>query len=301
MIAKTIISSVIKGSIADRCGVNAVLAVDDILRIGNSSDSASSVCLKKGSSSEISDNLSLECTDRSVSDLPVQIFGLSEGVTAGSAGRIAAKTALESLLFDIGDYIRKHDSKYLDIADLADMVSENADHAVRQQLTAWQGIITGTSLAWIMIENDIAYTYSVGDSLLALYRDDKFYRITDPIDKADMLAQDFFLGFRSRDNRLVPANLNRMPLKKGDIILLLSSEITGALCNDEIAELLTKPEAFASLANSICEAARYKGSENELAALTVKVHAVDEPPLAPSVRNDKPFKKSRLKKIKDRA
>lgn len=297
MITKTIISSVIKSKADNRCGVNALLAVDDILRIGVYSESVVSGGLENTSKSEAADTNSSDCTDRRASDLPVQIFGLAEGTAEGSIGRIAAVTALESLRFDIGEYIRKHDSKKLDIADFADLVSENADHAVRQQLTAWQGIQIGTSLAWIMIENDVAYTYSVGDALLALFRDNKLYRITDPINKSDMVAQDFFLGYRSKESRLLPANLNRMPLHKGDVILILSSEITKVLTDERIAEILSRPEAFASVADSICEAARYEGSIYETAVLTVKVHSIEEQPSAPIFQKEKPVKKSRLKKI----
>ena len=297
MITKTIISSVIKSKADNRCGVNALLAVDDILQIGVYSESVVSGGLEKASKPEAVDTTSSGCTDRRASDLPVQIFGLAEGIAAGSIGRIAAVTALESLLFDIGEYIRKHDSKKLDIADFADLISENADHAVRQQLTAWQGMQIGTSLAWIMIENDVAYTYSVGDALLALFRDNKLYRITDPINKSDMVAQDFFLGYRSKESRLIPANLNRMPLHKGDVILILSSEITKVLTDERIAEILSRPEAFASVADSICEAARYEGSIYETAVLTVKVHSIEEQPSAPIFQKEKPVKKSRLKKI----
>ncbi|NLW10861.1 MAG: hypothetical protein GX028_02455 [Clostridiaceae bacterium] len=300
MITKTINSSIIVNSDVRLSGINAILAVDDILQIGNISDTAVSERFSASVSESANSDNDSNCTDRRLSDLPVQIFAIAEGITTGATGRIAARTAVESLLFDVGDYIRKRDFVNLDIADFADIVSENADHAIRQQLTAWQGIQTGTSLAWIMIEKDIAYTYSVGDAALVLYREGMLYRITDPVDKNEMLLQDFYLGYRSRDCRLLPANLNRMPLKKSDIILLLSSELSRMLDDHEIETVLARPDAFASIASSLCDAARSKGTLQELAAATVKVHAIENPPQAPQQQDNRTVKKSRIKKLKSR-
>lgn len=297
MITKTIVSSVIKGGNADQCGINAILAVDRIIQIGCKSASAFAERNKELTASSDLAEASNDHTDRKVSDLPVQIFGLAEGIMNGATGKIAAATAVEALLFDTNEYVRKLNRMELDIADFADLVSENADHAVRQQLTAWQGMQTGASLAWILIENDVAYTYSVGDATLALYREDKLYRITEQIDRETILSQDLFLGYRSKEARLMPANLNRMPLNKGDIILLMSSAISEVISDDEIAEIVARPEAFAAIADSLCDAAGGQDNSKELAVISVKVHAIEEQPSAPLAQTDTGMKKSRLKKI----
>lgn len=273
MITKTLNSSIIDKKGHDDSRSIALLAVDEIL-LGN--------------------------VEQRSCDMPVQVFGIAEGVSVGEAGRIAAEVALESLRYDISEYVNRRDRVRLDIADFADSVSEHADHAVRQQLTAWQGTRTGATLAWIMIENDIAYTYGVGDSTLALYRDDKLYIITDTLEDGEMIAKDFFLGYRSRDGRLIPANLNRMPLQKGDIILLLSSEITKNLNNIDISDILNSPNAFAGLPVTLCNNARNRGAVESLAATAVKIHAIDDIPQAPPLQDPKTVRKSRLKKIRSK-
>ncbi len=278
MIAKILTTSIIKQR-SNKLTEAAALIVDDI-----------SGCLDREDETSQSNNLT-NIINKSC-DMPVQIYGAAHGVGNTAAGSIAAVTALQSVLYDVNKYIGEYARDDYDFADLADRISEHADHAVRQQLAAYYGLRAGTGLSWLLIEDDVAYTYSLGNSDIFLYRADKLYKITSSIENS---TQDTHLGYRAHEGRIIPQNLNRMPLQIGDIIIIAGRNFSEKVDQFDLEAKLGDLGAFSGVSALIEEMLADAGGS--VAVVVCKVSAINDQIPAPVDKGEQKVKHSRIRKM----
>ena len=144
---------------------------------------------------------------RGSSDHPLQLYAVADGMGGYGIGDLAARVALWSLQENIAIYQTRTGRKIMDFAELAERVSDDMDQSVRQQLTAWQGMPVGASVSWLMIENDAAYTMSMGQNRIYLFRHGRLYCMTqDHINRKHGNRPDLYYGFRPHESRMMPDN-----------------------------------------------------------------------------------------------
>lgn len=213
---------------------------------------------------------------RSGSSENIQLFAVADGMGGHNIGDLAAKTALQTLKDDVDLYIRSIGKKVIDFAELADIASEDIDRCVRQQLVAWQGMPVGTTLSWLLIYNDSAYTMSIGHSRIYLFRQNKLYCVTrDHRTPENGSRPDLYYGFRAEESRIIPDNLNRLPLQKGDVLLLTTDGITNVLSDETIESVLSSPQAYVNQVHRLKDLALASGSRDNMCIAAVRVQAVE--------------------------
>jgi protein phosphatase len=221
-----------------------------------------------------SDDSTLE--KRSGSDKSTQLFAVADGMGGHNIGDLASLTALEALQYEVDLYFKNVGKKEIDFAKLADNVSESVDRCVRQQLVAWQGMPVGTTLSWLLISKDSAYTMSIGHSRIYLFRQNKLFCVTrDHKTSGKSSRPDLYYGFRSDESRIIPDNLNRLPLQKGDILLLTTDGITNVLTDETIESVLSSPQAFVSQIHQLKDLSLASDSRDNMCVVAVRVQSVE--------------------------
>lgn len=213
---------------------------------------------------------------RSGSEGYSQLFAVADGMGGHNIGDLASKTALQTLKDDVDLYVKNIGKKVIDFAELADIASEDIDRCVRQQLVAWQGMPVGTTLSWLLIYNDSAYTMSIGHSRIYLFRQNKLFCVTRDHRSADRGSRpDLYYGFRADESRIIPDNLNRLPLQKGDVLLLMTDGITNVLSDESIEVVLSSPQAFVNQVHRLKDLALASGSKDNMCVVAVRIQSVD--------------------------
>ncbi len=78
----------------------------------------------------------------------------------------------------------------------------------------------------------------------------------------------------------VQAEIHKVQLREGDIILLCSDGLTEAVADDRIAAILTRDEAPKALANRLVEAALDSGAPDNVSVIVARYHQPDVNPAA---------------------
>lgn len=200
----------------------------------------------------------------------LQFFAVADGMGGSGIGDVAAQTVLQVL-----DQHRRWQQAggRFDFVSFARDYIEHANQAVCQLLASYQGLPVGTTLSLLVIDRDTAYTVSLGNSRVYLYRDGQLYRLTeDHINRLpDRRQLTRYIGVFQEDAASEAENLTRTVLNKGDIFLLASDGITDYLTDEAIAGRLATPLAFVQQIRLLRNLALQAGGGDNLALIGVKI------------------------------
>lgn len=205
-----------------------------------------------------------------VSSESPQFFAVADGTGGGGIGDLASRTAMQVL-----DRQRRglNPNSRFDFANFARDTVDLANRAVGEQLASFEGLDVGTTLSLLAIEKDTAYTISLGDSRIYLYRDGRLQCLT-----TDHISQmpDFHqlaghVGFLTDSAIVESDNMTRTELVRGDVFLLLTDGVTDVLTDGQIQAALGEPVAFVQQIQNLRERALHLGSRDNLSLIGVKI------------------------------
>jgi protein phosphatase len=205
-----------------------------------------------------------------VTDDALQFYAVTDGMGGTGVGDLAAQTALGIL----DQYRRRLQAGRFDFSTFARDYIDQTNQAICHLLASYQGLPVGTTLSLLIIEREAAYTISLGNSRVYLYRDGKLYRLTE--DHVDLLPDrrrlTRYLGlFQDEDALLAAENLTRTALSKGDVFLLTTDGVTDLIDDETIEAQLASPVAFVQQIRQLQDLVLQAGGRDNLALIGVKV------------------------------
>lgn len=200
----------------------------------------------------------------------LQFYAVSDGM-GGGLGELSARRILQVL-----DHQRQmilQGRIRFEFMSFARSYINDAKQALRHLQMDHQGLSAGSMLSLLIIHHDKAYTVSLGTSRIYLYRDGTLYRMTDDHLDGDpgRLQLTRFVGVSSHQGEIVPENMTRTILNRGDIFLITSDGITHNLEDNDLVACLSDPAAFVNQIRSIQDAAMQKGGRENMALVGVKI------------------------------
>jgi PPM family protein phosphatase len=203
------------------------------------------------------------------SDSP-QFYAVADGTGGGGIGDLASRTVMQVL-----DRQRRaiNPGSRFDFANFARDTVDMANRAVCEQLASFEGLAIGTTFSLLAIEQDTAYTISLGDSRIYLFRDGQLQCLT-----TDHISQmpDFHqmaghVGFLTDSAIVESDNMTRTALVRGDVFLLLTDGVTDILTDEQIQAALNEPVAFVQQIQNLRERTLQLGSRDNLSLIGVKI------------------------------
>jgi serine/threonine protein phosphatase PrpC len=204
------------------------------------------------------------------SEEPRQFYAVTDGMGGHEVGDLAAETVLAIL-----DQHRRRlqGGSRFDFVDFARDFVDHANSVVCQLLERYQGLTVGTTLAALIIDRETAYTISVGNSRIYLFRDGRLYCLTrDHVEYLpDQRRLTRYFGIAD-DTALVGAeNLTRTAIQRGDIFLLTTDGITDLLSDEVLAGQLGAPAAFVQKIRQLQNLAFNAGAPDNLALIGIRI------------------------------
>ena len=86
---------------------------------------------------------------------------------------------------------------------------------------------------------------------------------------------------------MMPDNLNRLPLERGDVILLTSDGITLAVPDEAIEATFRSPDAFVNQVRKLIETALNAGGRDNMSAIAIRIQSVEDAKMVPEAGNQK--------------
>ena len=211
---------------------------------------------------------------------PMYLFILCDGMGGHNAGNIASYYTAHWLF---KEFYEEKPQKYLRYWFVKKIKSIN-DKIYKMGLrnSAYYGM--GTTLLAFVSYGNKSYVFSVGDSRLYLCSNSQLTQITEDqspvwnrykagkITKAQIIKQPdkniitAAIGLPTPPEILV----NKINLKKDDVILMCSDGITDVLTDDEIKESMAVPMNLTQKAEELLDNARLKGSIDDATVILIK-------------------------------
>ena len=206
-----------------------------------------------------------------------QIFA----VTDGMGGRGIGDTASQAVLRILDQQRRRlRPGTRLDFNTFARDVVDLANRSVCDLLAPYEGLPVGTTLTLLAIDRDTAYTMSLGNSRVYLYRDGQLIRLTeDHVGQLpDRRRLTRYLGFLAEGGMADVENMTRTALIRGDIFLLATDGLTDVVDDEQIAVALADPSAFVRQIRHLRDLALQQGGRDNLAVIGIRIidPSVDE-------------------------
>ena len=214
-------------------------------------------------------------------------------VTDGMGGRGIGDPASQAVLRIIDQQRRRlRPGTRLDFNAFARDVVDLANRSVCDLLAPYEGLPVGTTLTLLAIDRDTAYTMSLGNSRIYLYRDGQLIRLTeDHVGQLpDRRRLTRYLGFLAEGGIADVENMTRTTLQRGDILLLTTDGLTDAVSDEQLAAALADPAAFVQQIRHLRELALGQGGRDNLAVIGIRI-------IDPSV-DDKTGTTGRLPRIR---
>lgn len=204
---------------------------------------------------------------------PLQFYAVADGMGGRGIGDLAAFTAMRVL--DQQRRYVKPGSRF-DFAAFARDQVEMANRSVREQLANYQGMPVGTTFSLLAIDRDTAYTLSLGNSRIYLFRDNQLNQLTEDhvSQMPDRRRVVQYIGFQPDQSSSEAENLSRITLERGDVFILATDGITDVLSDGQIAEALNSPSAFVQQIRQIRDMALQTGGRDNLALVGIKIQEV---------------------------
>lgn len=200
---------------------------------------------------------------------PLQLYAVADGMGGGGIGDVASRTVLQVL----DQQRRLRVGPRFEFTPFARDLIDLANRSVCEQLSAYEALPIGTTLSLLAIDRDNAYTLSLGNSRIYLYRDSELHCLTeDHISQLpDRRRLTRYLGFQADGGLLEVENMTRTVLCRGDILLLTTDGITDVLTDEQIAAELAAPVAFVQQIRRLRDLALEKGGRDNLALIGVRI------------------------------
>jgi PPM family protein phosphatase len=200
----------------------------------------------------------------------LQFYAVADGMGGGGIGDVAAQTVLLTLEQQIR-YLRP--GSRLDFPAFARELTDLANRSVCEQLASYQGMPVGTTFSLLAIDQDHAYTLSLGNSRIYLYRNNQLHCLTeDHVSQLpDRRQLTRYLGYFTENVHLEPENLTQTALIHGDVLLLTTDGVTNSLTDGQIAAGLSTPGAFVQQIRHLRDNVLRHGGRDDLALIGVKI------------------------------
>lgn len=200
----------------------------------------------------------------------LQFFAVGDGMGGKGLGDESVHLALHVL----GQHARKQPAAgRFDFSGFAQKYISDANRAVCAHLSNSHEIVAGTTISLLAIDNDTAYTASLGNSRIYLYREGQLHRLTRdhlaPLPEIQKLSRQ--LGLPGDLVLTEEDNLTRTVLARGDILLLATDGLTSRLSDDQIAALLARPAAFVQQIDNMFQLVSRQEGEDDLALVAIKI------------------------------
>lgn len=229
----------------------------------------------------------------------IGLYIVADGIGGYQGGEVASRVATQALAEFVAqkrDEIARHPPSIGDerLARWSDVLAQGIRHAHQKILEAQVGELSmmGSTLAALLMPNDVALIAHVGDSRIYLYRAGELRQLTrdhtldqEVVARGVEVPQDLHALFRNELTRALgiegtaEPEINPVPIRQSDIFLLCTDGLYNALAADQIASALQS-----STAQEICERlvreALQRDPVDNITALVVRV--IDADPKAAS-------------------
>lgn len=225
---------------------------------------------------------------------PVESAGALLAVADGMGGHTRGDIASEAAVRALVRLVRAGEPE--DPEDALRRFVLHAHGRLFDQAAAQGAGSMGTTLTAMWILNGVAHWVHVGDSRLYLLRGEDLAQMTADHTRGEFarrdgrppprdpgaLVQGFVFGSRGlgddRNLRLDPGkDTGRIPLWKGDRLLLCSDGLHGAVRREDLAQILREAPDAASAASTLVHTAIANGSDDNITALVVEALEVARP------------------------
>ena len=216
--------------------------------------------------------------------LDKQVYVVADGVGGNSAGEIASRTAVRTLVeeveasdMDLSDefQVRQFFSRCLDLAN-ANVVAIGESYPENTGLA--------TTMVICYVRGNVAYFTNVGDSRGYVIRTGRMARITEDHSYVHTLVRMGVLTEEEAKNHrrgnvitravgaedTVVGDFYPVLLKPGDRILLCSDGLYGELTAQEILTIIEEHEDMQQLSEALVAAANEKGGRDNITALMIE-------------------------------
>jgi len=208
------------------------------------------------------------------------IYAVCDGMGGESAGEVASMIAAKVLMEYMSTDIRHTVSSYI----------QKANKYICDEITANNGVRSGTTLALLYIRDNKATSYNLGDSRIYLLRKGDLYLLTEDhtevqrLIKMGMIDEESAKHHKSRnkltqhlgifpDELIIEPYISKViKLKKDDIFLICSDGLTDMVCDDDIADIMADKSLDTSgIAKELSATAQENGGKDNTTVIVVKV------------------------------
>ncbi len=229
------------------------------------------------------DNRDLSSTFSETASDKLQIYGVFDGMGGEALGEEASLIASQVIEL----YHKKLSSSHKDIKDTLLSVVEEANSKICKKMIESGEKRIGATFSALVLDNDKAKIFNVGDSRVYLLRDKKLKQISADDTAAQRLVN---LGIITpeearihkdrhkltqhlgifKDEMIIEPHISQdIEVKKGDKFLLCSDGLTDMLEDDEIQMILSENESCEEITKALVEAALKNGGKDNVTVIVV--------------------------------
>ncbi|MGI6334159.1 MAG: PP2C family protein-serine/threonine phosphatase [Saccharofermentanales bacterium] len=200
----------------------------------------------------------------------LQIYAIADGRGGPGIGDEAALTVLR-IVDD--QKCRQRPGLRLDFPVFAKEIVESGNRSICQLLVPYEGLPVGTTLSLLAIDRDVAYTLSLGNSRIWLFRDGTLRPLTKPHDNAlpDWERLRRFRGLFGEELSPDEFSMTQTELRRGDVFLLATDGLSKMVDDDLIGDLLADPSAFIQQIRNLRTQALHRGGCDNLALIGIRI------------------------------
>jgi serine/threonine protein phosphatase PrpC len=202
-----------------------------------------------------------------------QLYAIADGSGGSGVGDRASRAAMRAVDQQRRRLRDMRENNSVNFTDFARDTTDLANRAVCAELAAYDGSRAGTTFAFLLINQDTAYSIGLGDSRIYLFRDNELRRLTeDHISQLpDRHPLGRHLGFLVDSAVTESDNMTQTTLIRGDILLLATDGLTDILSDEQIAAELAAPAAFSQQIHHLYDQAVQRGSSDNVSLIGVRI------------------------------
>ena len=217
--------------------------------------------------------------------LDAHIYMVADGVGGNSAGEVASRTAIRTVVEQVENAPLEPTGDELDVRRYFTRCLELANASVKavgESFPENSGL--ATTLVLCYIEDETAYFVNVGDSRGYLYRDGQLTRITEDHSYVNTLVRMGVLTeeearHHKRGNVItraigaedtVTGDLFPIELQEGDVLLLCTDGLHGEVLPGQMEQLMAEHEDMQELCDALVDAANENGGRDNITCITLR-------------------------------
>lgn len=205
-----------------------------------------------------------------VSSDGLQIYAVADGRGGPGIGDAAALAALRII-----DQQRKRlrPGNRLDFPIFARETLDLANRSICDLLAPYEGLPVGTTLSLLAIDRDTAYTLSLGNSRIYLFRDGLLSRLTvdhdNPLPDRSRLSR--YRGLFDDDLSPDDVSMTRTELKRGDVFLIATDGLIEVVDDTLLSNTLADPSAFVQQIRNLRTLGLERGGNDNMALIGIRI------------------------------